>query len=876
MTVIAWRRFGGQVPRVHPRLLPAINAQKAVNVKLWNGKLRAFRRPKFDFTTVNPGTIQSIYKYRGGAKEGWLHWSQDVDVVKAPLAGDDFGRIYFTGTGRPKFADSTSVIGYTATVATAAASGVSQLTVKANRGFAIGDPVRITYSAGVTQDVTLTNVQISGGNLVLSFTPVSTNAATTSSTVRNDSSRFPLVAYDLGVPAPAEALDVEVLSGGTEGSEGVAGGTILSVEDIYVVNFADVDNATILQVQNGTADWTLSAHRPFKDVPGVMSDGQPMFIEAQCTIGITINMYNETRDVEFLVHRDPDGANIQVASKITRISRPSLREALLSGNANEWSYTQKVEATDVPVGGTYEYRMQFGPVPGVAGDDNNTFNVIATWSFKARYSNRIKLKLNTGHGLVEGDKIKLTITKTPDTPADRDLNDKVFEVLDVDGQFVTISAPYGGKYTSDGKWTKSFTPDETSDRAYVYTYVASFNGQDFESPPSPPSDVVTVALNGTVRLTNFINPTSPSLWDTNFTAIRVYRLSAGESTEAQYLFLVEFPVDTAQYDDSALGETLGEVLQTSDWELPPDDLVGLIELPEGGAAGFTKKEFCMAEPYFLHAWPARNRRTTHDEIVAIGAFGNSIGIATKGTPYVVTGLDPATVSMERIESSEPCQSKRGAVDLGYAFVYPSANGLMLLSVGRAEIVTGDIFTPEEWRALNPASFFAASFSGRYLCFYDATSIVPPPGVKYEFPPKGAFIFDPRDAVGTLVFLDIVATEAWTDPQTNRVYLVQNNQIREFDADRLELEYRWKSKEMQLAAPVSMGWGVVQAESYPLKFTVFAEGEPLYTRTVVNKQPFRLPDGEFDRWSVEVESVHQVEAIILAENARALADYQGGQ
>lgn len=876
MSIISWRRFGAQVPRTHSRLLDPVYATKAVNAKLTNGKLRAFKRPRFEFQTVNPGPIRSIYKYRGGGKEAWLHWSADVDVVKAPLAGDDWGRIYLTGLGRPKFADSTTIVDLSATLAVGASAGVNQLTVAANRGFAIGDPCVINYGGGVTQQVTLTNVEASAGNLELTFTPVTTSTLTTANSVTNKSHRYPLATYDLGVPAPTAALTLQVMTGGTEGTEGVQQGDIVSVSDIVVADLTNADSDTIGRIQSGGADFCLAAHNPYQDFAGVVANGDPMVLEAEARVALPINHHNETRDVGFRIHRSPTSGPILVGDDTNHVVRPA------GSGYMDWEYTITAKGIDVPQSGTYTYRIEFSPVPGLAGNDNDSYTVWIYWRLKIKYSTRVKLTLASGHGLAVGDLIELSLSPTPDTGPDKSLDGKTVKVLAVSGNDITIEGVYGGKYGPGGTWKRSYAVGQTEDRAYAWTYVVTINGQDFESPPSPASRIVTVAQAGTVRLTGFVNPTTPTLlWDTKFSAIRLYRLSAGEDKEAQYLYRTDLALDVTQFDDSALGETLGEVLPTTGWELPPEDLQGMIELPEGGAAAFTKKEFCMAQPYYLHAWPASHRRTTHHEIVAIGAFGTSIGIVTKGTPYVVTGIDPATVSMERIEVIQPCVSKEGTVDLGYGLAYPTPDGLGFLAIGRADIVTKGVFEPEEWQALNPASFIAANYSGRYLAFYDTTTMDAADkarlsDVDFEFPEKGGFIFDMEQK--SVVFLDeIAATAIWSDYQTRQVYLaLQDGTIREFDADALEMEYRWKGKEYVLSARESMGWALVQAKTYPVRLTVFADQEPIYTRDVTDDQPFRLPDGEYLRWTVELQGQHQVEAVVLAGTADELAELTGGQ
>ena len=86
-------KFSGEIPRVHPRLLPDGFAQVSSNAKLENGVLTPYRKPRVIGDSVDPAT-KTIYK----APDSWLSWGQDVDVVQGPV---DEERLYYTGVGVP-------------------------------------------------------------------------------------------------------------------------------------------------------------------------------------------------------------------------------------------------------------------------------------------------------------------------------------------------------------------------------------------------------------------------------------------------------------------------------------------------------------------------------------------------------------------------------------------------------------------------------------------------------------------------------------------------------------------------------------------------------------------------------------------------------
>lgn len=105
---IAISGFKGESPILDPRLLPESQAQVARNVYLRRGTLKPHRgmKPAASLpSTINPA---NLYHYdEGNSGEGfWFSWGDeyDIDVVRSPLADDEYGRVYWTGQGIPKMA----------------------------------------------------------------------------------------------------------------------------------------------------------------------------------------------------------------------------------------------------------------------------------------------------------------------------------------------------------------------------------------------------------------------------------------------------------------------------------------------------------------------------------------------------------------------------------------------------------------------------------------------------------------------------------------------------------------------------------------------------------------------------------------------------
>ncbi len=483
------------------------------------------------------------------------------------------------------------------------------------------------------------------------------------------------------------------------------------------------------------------------------------------------------------------------------------------------------------------------------------------WDIEARVNNRMRITSVQDTNLVLDAQVQFSnIVGTGALPAG--MNTKVFTVSDIiNSKVFQISTLIEGGYTSGGQWTQFFSISTLETRNYRYTYVSTINGVDYEGPASGPSSNVDAGQGQSV-LVNAFSP-FPGSWNSPADRIRLYRFVATSSTTGVYQFVAEFPLSQSSYTDTILGENLGEQLPDPDRETPPETLAGIIELPNGGAAAFSGKTVYLAEPNFLHSWPLEYARNAHDDVVAMGAFGGSLAIATKTQPYVLTGTDPTTMTMDKIELNQPCLSKRGCVDFGYAWTYPAPDGLVLLTTGRAEVITKQLFTERQWKDLNPASFVAASYENQYVCFYiDLVGN------------KGGFMFYPYDIAKGVVYLDFWADAVWTDQSDGKLYIAQGNLIKQFDADPVELDMRWQSKEFS-TPKVTLTVGRVEANKYPLSMSVFCDGQEVSSVRINSREAFRVGAPNGTSWSVEVRGQHKVEAIFLAENMEELGKFPGG-
>ena len=430
--------------------------------------------------------------------------------------------------------------------------------------------------------------------------------------------------------------------------------------------------------------------------------------------------------------------------------------------------------------------------------------------------------------------------------------------------------------------------------SYVYTFVSAYGE---EGPPSAASTVFDKVDGQTVTISGLETSLSGAgRTNTNITHKRIYRSNTGSNTTA-FQFVKEVTLATASTTDNTNNSALAEVIPSTYWIPPPNEvsadypdgpLKGLTPMPNGIFAGFTGKRICFSEPYMPHAWPVAYRITLEEEIVGIQMAGQGLIVGTKGTPYLIVGADPQSMSVVRIEAAQACLSKTSMVDMGPYVLYAGADGLIAASGTDVSVVTEGIVSPEQWRAdYYPSSLRGFLWEGRYVGLYTS-------GSNY-----GGFIFDPRgDQMNTLTTLTQTATTdvtgGYTDPDDNELYLIVDTsggpKIEKFQGTTTNKTFTWKSKEYVPERPCSMSFVKVHAEAYPVTVKVYGDGAVIYNATVstsgssysasgssptsfgattIPEPVLRLPGGVYKSYAVEVQSAKVVNEVCIAESVDEL-------
>lgn len=329
----------------------------------------------------------------------------------------------------------------------------------------------------------------------------------------------------------------------------------------------------------------------------------------------------------------------------------------------------------------------------------------------------------------------------------------------------------------------------TEVRSYVYTFVSAYGE---EGPPSPPgtdtSDPGTWGLSGI----DAVPPGTPT--DYNITTVRIYRTVVG-TTATEYFFVADISLGTTTYTDTQTSAVvaLNYTMQTLTWDPPPDTLRGIISHPGGFLVGFSGRDLYMSVPYQPHAWPVQNIQTCSTEIVGIAVYNNVIIITTTSHLYYAEGMNPEAVTLQKLESIDPCISRRSVATTIDGVYYSSPQGIIRATGGKTDLISRQLFTREEWQNyFSPTTVQAVPYGVQYIAFDTADA---------------GFIFSPSEEAAPLTTLDRFSNvdAIQIDAYSGDVYIMQGNQARLWDPpESTPYTYTWKSKEFDLPKPVSFG------------------------------------------------------------------------
>lgn len=444
-------------------------------------------------------------------------------------------------------------------------------------------------------------------------------------------------------------------------------------------------------------------------------------------------------------------------------------------------------------------------------------------------------------------------------------------------------------------------------RAYVYTWVSAYGE---EGPPSPPT--VYQGWSEDPWVIGLTAPTVGEFANRNLSKVRIYRTISGIGGATTYFFVGEQDIADESYTDSATSDLVSanNLLQSLFYDGPPEDLEGMVALPNGIVAGWRENEIWFSEPFLPHAWPSPYTLATEYPIIGMGVIGQSLIVCTTGSPYAVSGVNPATMTMSRLAVTEPCLSRASIVSTPQGVVYASPNGLALAAPGAVSIVTRNLITKDMW--LDPQDYLsvptlrAALLAGNYYTWGSVR-----PGA-FEPNTFQADAFAQEDFTGAYhgAYIDVSnprvswvnlrsetpVYSCFADQWTGEVFTIKDGEVFWLDItrNRAHESYTWRSKifeapnkrsfeamriwfstfpetpelnPVQVVSPATLAddmYGIVR---------IYADGILRFSRELRSTGEFmRLPSGfKSQFWEVEIEARVKLTSIELATSAKELAN-----
>lgn len=417
--------------------------------------------------------------------------------------------------------------------------------------------------------------------------------------------------------------------------------------------------------------------------------------------------------------------------------------------------------------------------------------------------------------------------------------------------YPTVSYPLGIPAPDQGAGTSLETPFTSNatleSRVYVYTYVARFAGYDVESAPSPVTEPVDAYPLQTVTV--IPDSTPPSGY--NITHQRLYR-----SVSGTFLFVAELPIASTEFVDDNSAEALGEELPSLTWSMPPSDLKGLTNLPNGVMAGFTGRDIYFCDPYHPHAWPVGYSQSVDFPVVGLGRMDTTLAVLTTGTPYFIQGSHPDSMVVVKSDVEQACASKRSIVSANGAVFYASPDGLIQLMPGGSRNLTEQMFTRAQWQEyFLPSSIHAYQQDMKYIAFYDNGTT------------SGGFIFDLT--TGQFIMHDIYATAGYNDLQLDKLFVAFADRSVKAWGYGSNKTMTWKSKKFSMPREMGFSCAQLESEGYPMTMKFYVDNTLKFTQTVASRAPFRLPTMIGRDHEVQIEGAYEVFSVVVAQSMEEL-------
>lgn len=837
MAVVQIKNFGGISPKTPPRYLDDTQAQVALNTAVFSGALYPFPDVGATVATLTKsGVPKTIYRFGQDTVSDtnyWFHWTTDVDVARSQIAGDTSEWTFYTdgvqpkatyaslalsGSGYPSVSRllglpaPTSALTASASAATSTATLYASDIAKLSSGYKVGVSLDGTTWSDVTV-TTLTAVAIAAQLTVLTDIDAVVSNGNVVVTRTGSASNSPFtLRYQIGTEA--DTTGTFTYNPSLDKSD-----TGNSYTSAYVV----IEDAEIGSISNGnviTVRTSAGVQKTYTATGTVASS--TALAAALNSAGVTATAYGSC----VVLQPGTQGGGSTDFIEYKRMNGATQLELIKSdGSENGMAAYVILVDTDIT---TYLAGKYAAVTVNVEAEKKVAVPALATMAdvfFLEDYGLNV-----TVYGVTH----PIAIVKT-----------------ELVGSFATLRIRAGAfPIVPTYVKTESGVGSEFQEtRVYTYTLVNKEAGFEFESAPcTTASQSLEVLPSQKVTLSNF--STVPAGYVA--THRRIYR-----STTGTFLFVAEIGITDTTYVDTTAADGLGEALPSLTWELPPAEMRGLINLPNGMMAGFKGRDVYFCDPYHPHAWPAQYTQSLDYPVVGLGRMDTTLAVLTTGSPYFIQGGHPDSMTVVKSDLEQSCASKRSIVSTNGAVIYASPDGLVMLSSNGSKLITEQYFTRAQWQAFfKPESIHAYQHDLKYIAFYDNGT------------QQGSFVYDLTS--GALITTNIYATAGYNDLQLDKLFVAFANGAVKPWFEGSALSYVWRSKKFTFPRPLSMACAQLDAEAYPVTVKFFVDGVLAHTQVVTDRTPFRIASVSGRDWEAQIEGNTELFGFAMAQSMTELS------
>ncbi|MGH7744023.1 MAG: hypothetical protein ACREQ5_04285 [Candidatus Dormibacteria bacterium] len=405
-----------------------------------------------------------------------------------------------------------------------------------------------------------------------------------------------------------------------------------------------------------------------------------------------------------------------------------------------------------------------------------------------------------------------------------------------------------------------------------------------------------VQITGTISVANF----------SKITGVRLYRTVPGFDTSEQ----VGNPIETAfhlvaengnnfpsssmffVFNDYQSSDVIsGSKLLSSQFTAPIVQFPVLLNQTESGwlvtggnAESGVGSEFQVSERFLWHAWPGQNYFQIPDIVTDMVNFYDEIFIGTKARPYHVRIAENQNVELDSLDITvRPFPDEYACVNntmvaTNFGAMYASYTGLVALEVNEDIVVTKRVTNPGD-NLVTPLTSFkidatqsAAWWNGFYLGIVGNVAYLFNMQNNHNnyFPLQQLITLDtPNGVPGVNIVVGsglyaLWGTALYTWPLPGYGY-----------DTALKATYTWKSKVFTMPGLTTMAAAkVVNGEDGNLTFSLFGDGNLIYTYNVLDSNPFRIPhQHKAVFWEVELVGTATVQEVHVATSMRELTEHR---